>query len=131
MYWKLTNGGLTSADLTFNYLDSDVVGDENQYELGRYNGISWDIISPITLNTTNNTASIAGINSFSDWTLGEDGALPVELKSFTAITIGSKVRLNWNTATETNNYGFEIERAQTFKFFSSAMGKNWFCKWQW
>ncbi len=113
MYWKLTNGGLTSADLSFHYLDADVVGDENQYELGRYNGISWDILSPISLNTTSNTASIAGINSFSDWTLGEDGALPVELKSFTATTIGSKVRLNWNTATEINNYGFEIERAKT------------------
>ena len=110
MYWKLTNGGLTLADLTFNYLDTDVVGNENQYELGRYNGISWDIISPITLNTTSNTASIAGINSFSDWTLGEDGALPVELKSFTATTTASKVRLNWNTATEINNYGFDIER---------------------
>jgi hypothetical protein len=116
MYWKLTNGGLTSADLTFHYLDADVVGDENQYELGRYNGISWDIISPISLNTTSNTASIAGINSFSDWTLGEDGALPVELKSFTATTIGSKVRLNWNTATEINNYGFEIERAKTSNY---------------
>ena len=113
MYWKLTNGGLTSADLTFHYLEADVVGDENQYELGRYNGISWDIISPISLNTASNTASIAGINSFSDWTLGEDGALPVELKSFTATTIGSKVRLNWNTATEINNFGFEIERAKT------------------
>jgi hypothetical protein len=110
MYWKLTNAGLTSADLTFNYLDADVVGDENQYELGRYNGISWAIISPITLNTTNNTASISGINSFSDWTLGEDGALPVELTSFSATTTGSTVRLNWNTATEINNYGFEIER---------------------
>lgn len=113
MYWKLTNGGLTSADLTFHYLEADVVGDENQYELGRYNGISWDIISPISLNTTSNTASIAGINSFSDWTLGEDGALPVELKTFTVTTIGSKVRLNWNTATEINNFGFEIERAKT------------------
>lgn len=113
MYWKLTNGGLTSADLTFHYLEADVVGDENQYELGRYNGISWDIISPISLNTASNTASIAGINSFSDWTLGEDGALPVELKTFTVTTIGSKVRLNWNTATEINNFGFEIERAKT------------------
>jgi hypothetical protein len=115
MYWKLTNVGLTSADLTFNYLDADVVGDENQYELGRYNGISWDIISPITLITTNNTASIAGINSFSDWTLGEDGALPVELTSFSATTTGPTVRLNWNTATETNNYGFEIERMSSIK----------------
>jgi hypothetical protein len=115
MYWQLTNAGLTSVDLTFNYLDADVVGDENQYELGRYSGISWDILSPITLNTTDNTASISGINSFSDWTLGEDGALPVELTSFSATSTGSTIRLDWQTATEINNYGFEVERMSIVK----------------
>jgi hypothetical protein len=38
------------------------------------------------------------------------GPLPVELTSFTASVIGSKVKLNWQTATEINNYGFEVER---------------------
>ena len=50
MYWELTNGGLTSADLTFNYLDADVVGDETKYELGRYDG-NWAFLSPFILNT--------------------------------------------------------------------------------
>ncbi len=36
--------------------------------------------------------------------------LPVELTTFSAITIGSIVKLSWNTATEINNYGFEVER---------------------
>jgi hypothetical protein len=36
--------------------------------------------------------------------------LPVELTSFTASIIGSKVKLNWQTATEVNNYGFDVER---------------------
>ncbi len=36
-------------------------------------------------------------------------ALPVELTSFTANYSNSKVLLNWNTATEVNNYGFEIQ----------------------
>ncbi|MCC7515665.1 MAG: hypothetical protein IT212_13330, partial [Bacteroidia bacterium] len=40
-----------------------------------------------------------------------DNVLPVELTSFSAATIGSTVKLSWNTATEVNNYGFEIERA--------------------
>ncbi len=40
-----------------------------------------------------------------------DGIIPVELISFSAITIGSTVKLNWKTATELNNYGFEIERS--------------------
>ena len=39
-----------------------------------------------------------------------NGALPVELSSFSATTIGKDVKLSWNTATEINNYGFEVER---------------------
>lgn len=36
--------------------------------------------------------------------------LPVELTAFSAKIIGREVILKWQTATETNNYGFEIER---------------------
>jgi hypothetical protein len=39
------------------------------------------------------------------------GVLPVELTSFTAQIAEKNVELKWRTATETNNYGFEIERA--------------------
>jgi Secretion system C-terminal sorting domain len=41
--------------------------------------------------------------------------VPVELQSFTAELIGRDVSLNWSTATETNNQGFEIERLQNSK----------------
>jgi photosystem II stability/assembly factor-like uncharacterized protein len=37
--------------------------------------------------------------------------LPVELTSFTAITNGSEVTLNWSTVSEINNLGFEIQRS--------------------
>lgn len=36
--------------------------------------------------------------------------LPVELISFAGSYNGSEVTLNWQTATETNNYGFNVER---------------------
>ena len=39
-----------------------------------------------------------------------DFVIPVELTSFTAETNDNTVLLNWSTATETNNQGFEIER---------------------
>ncbi len=39
-------------------------------------------------------------------------ALPVELTSFTTTYQQNKILLNWITATETNNLGFEIERRQ-------------------
>jgi hypothetical protein len=38
------------------------------------------------------------------------GIIPVELTSFTASTSNGKVYLNWTTASEVNNLGFEIER---------------------
>ena len=38
-------------------------------------------------------------------------ALPVELVNFTATAVlSNSIRLNWTTATEVNNYGFEVER---------------------
>ncbi|MCK9424447.1 MAG: T9SS type A sorting domain-containing protein [Ignavibacteriaceae bacterium] len=44
---------------------------------------------------------------------GSSGPLPVELVSFTASIITRSIELEWATATEVNNYGFEIERAST------------------
>lgn len=49
--------------------------------------------------------------------------LPVELTSFSATVIGKNVKLVWNTATEINNYGFEIERKQIIKQQSTK--NNW------
>jgi len=37
--------------------------------------------------------------------------IPVELSLFTADVSGSNINLNWSTASEINNYGFEIERS--------------------
>ncbi len=44
------------------------------------------------------------------WQNPDGSPLPVELSTFTATSTGSTVKLNWNTATEVNNYGFEILR---------------------
>jgi hypothetical protein len=44
-------------------------------------------------------------------------ALPVELASFTSSVNGNNVMLNWNTVSEENNSGFEIER--------SSFGNGW------
>jgi len=50
------------------------------------------------------------------------GALPVELTTFTATATIQNIQLNWATATEVNNYGFEIERKVSSK--QLAVG-NW------
>ena len=40
--------------------------------------------------------------------------LPVELVSFSASSSGDKVNLKWSTATELNNYGFEVQRLKNY-----------------
>ena len=47
--------------------------------------------------------------------------IPVEMTSFTAEATDDAVNLRWNTATETNNQGFEIERAS----LTSSQNQSW------
>jgi hypothetical protein len=42
--------------------------------------------------------------------LNVENVLPVELTSFNASIISKSVNLTWQTATEVNNYGFDVER---------------------
>jgi uncharacterized protein (TIGR03790 family) len=39
-----------------------------------------------------------------------DQSLPIQLASFTANIVSKKVTLEWNTISEINNYGFDVER---------------------
>jgi hypothetical protein len=74
-YWTLTNNGLSQADVTFNYLETDIAGGtESNYRV--YKIVNGEA-SPRTtsLNTTTNTATAAGVTSFSDWTLADGGTV--------------------------------------------------------
>jgi hypothetical protein len=57
--------------------------------------------------STSQDITVDGIRIGTSWGFAP---LPVELTSFSASVIGSKVKLNWATATEVNNYGFDILR---------------------
>jgi len=48
--------------------------------------------------------------NYPDLRSNSNSALPVELTSFTANVNENEVTLNWQTATELNNYGFQVER---------------------
>jgi len=50
---------------------------------------------------------------FNSLEIRSDSPLPVELTSFSALSQSNTVNLTWETATEVNNYGFEIERTIT------------------
>jgi hypothetical protein len=63
---------------------------------------------------TNNVFNTISANGF--WILG--GVLPVELISFNANVKNSSVKLNWETSSELNNTGFEIERKTANQYWT-------------
>lgn len=90
--------------------------------------VYWDFsyTAPLTLGfdtlyAVGNSVNDDGIpNSLDKWNFSENTPIhivehivPVELTSFTSNVTQNSVSLNWQTATETNNSGFEIERSKT------------------
>lgn len=68
-----------------------------------------DIIDAIALRQGGQAYSVLvdGIRVSTLW----DHLVPVELTSFTSSVDGNSVILNWSTATEINNKGFEVQRS--------------------
>jgi len=78
-YWTLTASGVT-ATLVFHYVDPPDVpptADETIFHIYRHDSVFTDlggVVDPVA-----DTGTITGVNQFSDWTLAEPGATPVEL----------------------------------------------------
>ena len=82
-------------------------------------------------NLQGNNSQFRFLITYDGTLCGEQGALPVSFRAFTASRSSSIVALKWTTATETNNLGFEIQRLigsgswQTLTFIASqAAGGN-------
>jgi hypothetical protein len=110
-YWTVSQSGISDPvyDIQLTYANADINGNESGIEGGLYNG-SWSSLGAV--NTTSNTISGTGLNSFGAFSGGEATALPIEIVSFAAATNKESVELKWMTATEENNFGFEIQRSE-------------------
>jgi len=62
---------------------------------------------------TSTTVTFDGVSTLGQFTIGSSGSspLPVELVSFIGKVKDQKVYLKWSTATEVNNYGFDVQRS--------------------
>ncbi len=65
------------------------------------------LVSVLTILFALTISLPAGIGSG----VSQTGPMPVELISFSATIKGDVILLNWKTATEVNNYGFEVQRS--------------------
>jgi len=73
-YWTLTSASSITADLSFQYLAGDVSGTEANYKVirvisGTPVAFPTSVVTPAT-----HLATLAGVNNFSDWTVGEISA---------------------------------------------------------
>jgi hypothetical protein len=111
--WIFTPTNLSSPSYTIelDYVGGDVVGTENNIWFGKYNGGTWTILNKPNTSTHIFTSSTT-LTSFSTFTGGTESAMPVELSSFTANINERNVNLNWITANEQNNAGFEVQKSE-------------------
>jgi hypothetical protein len=126
-FWRIEPAGYTTkpalSNLIFTYRDPEwsVASNailESNLIAQRYNSATneWDDYMPGTVtNTTNNTSTVAALPSaelYTWWTLVDNRyVLPVELTSFAAACKETLVLIEWETASESNNDYFEVERS--------------------
>jgi hypothetical protein len=121
-----------NTDMTLKYAPNELLVGQDESKLSMYkkSGIDpWvEQTGAYTRNPVGRTVALAGVTGFSTWTLGEQNTpLPVTLIAFTATRVGQNVKLNWLTAMELNNKGFEIQvsrDAHNFKAVAFVHSKN-------
>jgi hypothetical protein len=110
-----------NVKLIFQYDESELNGlTEEELILFRSadEGATWTEMGGI-IDTDANTVTLDGIDSFpidladshTRWTLASNSAqLPVELAELTAVAENDYIKISWQTKSEINNRGFDVER---------------------
>ncbi|MDP4116758.1 MAG: T9SS type A sorting domain-containing protein [Bacteroidota bacterium] len=125
-YWDLTGSNITyNGNLTLNWLANEAAG----MQMGNAIVFEYYPLAPhfIFMNDQNGLAATLSGDSYSlsstlpasvvnsssvTYTVGDKNSpLPVELSSFVAKADKKGVTLNWETASEVSNHGFDVERA--------------------
>ena len=145
-YWSVSPTGLSGTPnytITYTYVTGDVTGDESKLVPVKVSSGTW--YKPVTFTNTSAAPNItngqaegtggvdvatkkltwSGLSTFSfDMAAGNEAqALPIHLLYFTAKPQTNRVRLDWATASETNNDYFTVERSQDGENFNELFKK--------
>jgi hypothetical protein len=105
------------------WINPDLSGAEPSSDLSLTSGTDASDIAYIQFRQRelSGNINIDGIRVATSWTLAP---LPVELISFTASVTDNRIQLHWKTATEINNFGFEVERLDSERSTTGEVWKN-------
>lgn len=116
-YWALSHPGISSSyDLSLDGTTQGGITNASELRvIHSEDGLSFDLVGTHAngSGTVANRTGISGSTVGRFYLGGKDvsvNPLPVELTFFTASAKGKNIELRWNTATEVNNHGFEVER---------------------
>ena len=116
-YYSLSQTGAGigySFVMRLPYLQTEARGNEAAYDFYHYNGLEWADMGSSVVDSANNYVQQVGLTDVGEWAIAEaNTALPIQLARFTAALIQNtnNVHLAWTTVTETNNYGFYVQRS--------------------
>ncbi|MFK8102571.1 MAG: beta-propeller fold lactonase family protein [Saprospiraceae bacterium] len=116
--WKVSEAmsGGSDVELVFEWKASDELADfdRTKAKVWHYKNGGWIAETSTQVTGTDPYRITAkNITSFSPFIVAEQSPLPVTCINFEAVPQKNKVRLQWETASEKNNQGFEIQRANT------------------
>ncbi|MCI1188537.1 T9SS type A sorting domain-containing protein [Hymenobacter sp. DH14] len=109
------------ATMTFRYLDTELsnLGPQGNGSVPEPNlalfvstsgGNQFGGLGRDALDQTNNILTKSGVRTFATFTLGDrDNPLPVSLTGFDAKRLGADALITWQTASEQNNKGFNVQ----------------------
>jgi hypothetical protein len=122
--WSAAGGGIPSVPI--NAFVIDPLNSSNLFagtDIGVYAstdaGATWNVfgsgfprVAVFDLAIQNSSRTLrAATHGRGIWELNIDAALPIELASLTArVAGGGGVQVDWTTANEVNNFGFELQR---------------------
>ncbi len=97
-----------------DYLNINASGGNYSSLLSDVKEITFDVSGNATFTKSDDSFVTLALNTITDLTISTTSnggsPLPVELVSFSANMVDGNINIKWTTATEVNNYGFEIER---------------------
>ncbi|GAB3820316.1 right-handed parallel beta-helix repeat-containing protein [Pontibacter rugosus] len=125
---EVTGGSDVSMALQWTIHDEPITFNRSESYVSHYEGGEWQVMESSSGTVTQGTSPdthvimLTGVSSFSPFTVASTGSaptpMPVSLSTFTVARTGTEALLQWETASEKNNYGFDIEVSEDGKLFS-------------